>query len=153
VPLSLARKIARALGNTSETTVRELDEAISGYVRDVPQASSTVVTGAAWNDITGKPATFDPLTVVTEDSTALTVTDEDVVLVDDDTAGAQVTITLPAAAEVNYPVRIKKLGTTANVVIDGDDAETIDGTTTITLSSQYQAVTLVSDGNGWHVFA
>jgi hypothetical protein len=75
-----------------------------------------------------------------------------VVLVDDDTAGSTVTITLPAAASNDGRVyHIKKLGTTANVIIDGNASETIDGETTFTLTIQYESIKLVCDGSNWSI--
>jgi hypothetical protein len=63
-----------------------------------------------------------------------------------------VTVTLEAAASaIKRRIDIKKLGGTANVIIDGNGAETIDGATTITLTMQYEAVTLVSDGSNWFI--
>jgi hypothetical protein len=63
-----------------------------------------------------------------------------------------VTITLPAAATAGsgYKYNIKRLGT-ANVTIDGNGSETIDGQTTFVISSQYSAVTVVTDGSNWHI--
>jgi hypothetical protein len=77
---------------------------------------------------------------------------DDVILVDDDTAGAAVTITLPAVATAAKRRRnIKKLGTTAEVIIDGNSTETIDGAQTATLYVQYESVALISDGTEWHI--
>jgi len=87
-------------------------------------------------------------------STTYTVLSTDsVVLVDDDTAAAEVTVTLLAAATAGdgFLLNIKKTGSTANVVIDGNGAETIDGATTATLTSQYESITLVCDGSNWHI--
>ncbi len=79
--------------------------------------------------------------------------DNFVVLVDDDTAGSTVTITLPAVASNTGRVyHIKKLGTTASVVLDGNGAETIDGAPTHTLTTQYDARTIVCDGSKWSIF-
>jgi hypothetical protein len=63
-----------------------------------------------------------------------------------------VTITLPAAATAGagYKYNVKRLGT-ANVTIDGNSSETIDGSATFVLSSQYSAITLASDGSNWFV--
>jgi len=76
---------------------------------------------------------------------------EDIILVDDDAAGGVVTITLPATSRNNAIYNIKKLGTTANVVIDGNTAETIDGGLTATLTVQYESITIYSDGLNWHI--
>lgn len=92
----------------------------------------------------------DTITITT---TAHTVDDNDkVILVDDDTAGSTVTITLPpAASNHGFIYHIKKLGTTANVVVDGDGSETIDGGTTATLTAQYESIMIVSDASSWHI--
>jgi len=91
--------------------------------------------------------------VETVTATSATLGDDDyVILADDDTAGAQITITLPAAASHTGRVYfVKKLGTTANIVVDGNASETIDGNTTHTLSAQFEAINIVCDGSNWHI--
>jgi len=89
------------------------------------------------------------LTVIT---TTHTANRENVVLVDDDTAGAGVTVSLLPAADVRGRIHIiKKLGTTGSVTIDADGAELIDGATTKVLSAQYASVQIISDGSVWHI--
>jgi hypothetical protein len=89
--------------------------------------------------------------VTTVITTTHTAADEHVILVDDDTAAATVTVTLPAAETAKTIYQIKKLGTTASVIIDGDASELIDGALTITLNAQYESVMLVSDGTFWSI--
>ena len=89
--------------------------------------------------------------VTTVTTTTHTAAAEHVILVDDDTAAATVTVTLPAAATANTIYHVKKLGTTAPVIIDGNTAETIDGGLTITLNAQYESVMLVSNGTNWSI--
>lgn len=62
-----------------------------------------------------------------------------------------ITITLPAAATVGaeFTLTIKNVGS-GTITIDGNGSETIDGATTQTLSQQYQALTVTSDGSNWH---
>jgi hypothetical protein len=95
------------------------------------------------------------LTVDVETITGTSATmgaDDYIFLVDDDTAGSTVTITLPAvASHVGRTYHIKKLGTTANVVIDGNSAETIDGGATATLTFQYESIKIVATASGWHI--
>ena len=45
---------------------------------------------------------------------------------------------------------IKNIGTDT-VTIDGAGAQTIDGSTTKTISSQYGSLELFSDGSNWHI--
>lgn len=93
-----------------------------------------------------------PTTSVTGTTHTVTAADT-TILVDDDTAGGAVTISLLAAATAgdNYELTVKKLGTTGNVVIDGSGSETIDGATTATLATQYESVTLVCNGSAYFI--
>ena len=71
-----------------------------------------------------------------------------------DTSGGAITINLPALSGVTAGTEIRvKLKTAGNTLtLDGNSAETIDGSTTYTLTVQNQAVTLVSDGSSnWEV--
>jgi hypothetical protein len=93
---------------------------------------------------------FDVETVT---GTSATLGNDDfVMLIDDDTAGSTVTITLPAVASHTGRVyHIKKLGTTANVIVDGNAAETIDGGATATLTVQYESIKIIANASGWHI--
>lgn len=88
-------------------------------------------------------------TPVTTPSYTVTVTDY-AILVDDDTAGSTVTVTLPPSTD-GLVYHVKKLGTTANVIVDGDGSELIDGALTMTIIFQYDSMMIVGDGTGWHV--
>lgn len=69
-----------------------------------------------------------------------------------DTQSGAVTLNLPAAADAAGQVlTVKRMGTGVNAVtIDGDGAETIDGSATNTdLDAQYDVLTIVSDGSEW----
>ena len=62
-----------------------------------------------------------------------------------------ITINLPAAIDGQQYV-IKKVDSSINTVtIDGDSSETIDGALTKTLTTQYECVTIVSDGTNWFI--
>ncbi|KKN35532.1 hypothetical protein LCGC14_0782660 [marine sediment metagenome] len=89
------------------------------------------------------------ITSVTLDYTALLI--DDVILVDA-SAGA-VIITLPAAADRNGKrYDIKKIDATANTVtIDGNAVETIDDGLIAVLTTQYEAVALISDATEWWI--
>lgn len=81
---------------------------------------------------------------------AYTATVRDAILLCDATAAA-FSVTLPAAAGAEGLILfIKKTDASANAVtIDGDGSEEIDGSTTLSLPSQYDAARLVSSGSGW----
>ncbi len=86
------------------------------------------------------------LTRITVDTTAYSAAAFSAILVDDDTAAGVVTVTLPSPASSDgLFYHIKKLGSTANVVISG----TIDGAGSATLTSQYEKLFVVCDGTAW----
>ncbi len=73
-------------------------------------------------------------------------------LICDATSGA-ITLTLPAASGCSGRIyRIKKVDSSANsVIIDGNGAETIDGAANYTISVQYGATVIQSNGSVWWV--
>lgn len=97
------------------------------------------------------PSTGAAYTVSTK-TTTYTAAAGDVLLCD--ASGGAFTVTLPAAATVSgSSISVKKSDASANAVtVDGAAAETIDGAATLALSTQYEAVTLWSDGTNWWVF-
>lgn len=68
-----------------------------------------------------------------------------------DNAGAAVTVNLPTAAGITGRIYQIKLRGTGTLTIDPSGAETIDGAATHALATQYQSVTIVSDGTNWSV--
>ena len=71
-----------------------------------------------------------------------------------DTSGGAITVNLPALSGVTAGTEIRfKLKTAGNnLTLDGNSAETIDGSATYVLNVQNQAVTCVSDGSGnWEI--
>lgn len=71
-----------------------------------------------------------------------------------DASGGAFTITLPAAATATdgFEVAVIKTDSSTNAVtIDGDGAETINGTTTYALGGQYSAASLRCNGSNWRL--
>jgi len=70
-----------------------------------------------------------------------------------DASSGAVTITLPSALTSSaLEFRVKKIDSSANnVIVDGDGSETIDGATTATITTQYESITLISNGTGWYI--
>ena len=99
-------------------------------------------------NVAAKSADF---TVWTDDATG---SPKDVYLVT--TGASTITVTLPTAttgdASTGRVVTIMKADAGAgSVTIDADGTEEINGSTTVSLSSQYNYRTLVSDGTEWFV--
>jgi len=71
-----------------------------------------------------------------------------------DASGGTFTLTLPlASAAAGREYKVKKIDSSSNVVtIARAGGDTIDGATSVALGSQYQAITLVSNGSNWFLF-
>lgn len=91
------------------------------------------------------------LAVVTK-TAAYTATVSDKTILCDATSGA-FTVTLPATQGLSgITYYIKKVDSSGNAVtIDGNGSETIDGDTTVKITTQYEALLLQTDGSNWHV--
>lgn len=94
---------------------------------------------------------FPPRTVPPT-STILAATDGAIFL---DCSAGPVTFNLTAAASVSGKIFfVQKIDATANAgTLDPNGAETINGASTFTLSRQWSAALIYSDGAAWHVFA
>jgi len=118
-----------------------LDTALYIYIKQKllgrqPQITYTQPTKASFINITASTYTASDITVIYADATSNAIT-----------------ITLPAVASVVDRVyNIKKIDSSVNTVtIDGNSSETIDGSTTVVISSQYDSVTIHSNGNEWFI--
>lgn len=71
-----------------------------------------------------------------------------------DTSGGNVTINLPAVATAGdgFVVTIKRISAGANTLtIDPSGAETVEGSATLSMPTQYTSVMLVSRSTGWFI--
>jgi hypothetical protein len=118
----------------------EIIPAISGEIDKVGNFP------AAWEFARQARASRDFQTI-TADYTA-TLVDHVLVV---SAASAAVTVTLPAVATAAGRVIVVKAKSVAggNITIDGNASETIDGATTLVLSSLYAKATLFCDGVTW----
>ena len=86
---------------------------------------------------------------VTEDATF----QENGIVLADPTSGT-ITLTLPPVeAAINRAFYAMKTDSGSNeVILDGNEAETINGAATVSLTSQYDKAMVVSDGTEWFRF-
>lgn len=114
-------------------------------------APSTPADGQIWLDTSTSGTGTESLALITK-TTGYTATDSDTVILCDAAAGA-LAITLPTAVGRTGKVfYVKKIDATANpVTVDGDGAETIDGATTQVISTQYNAIKIISGGSNWSI--
>lgn len=71
-----------------------------------------------------------------------------------DATGGAVTVNLPATATAGAGriYNVKKIDSSVNAcTLDGNASETIDGSTTVAISVQYQSLTVVSTGTAWFI--
>jgi|GEM_PF-5451711 len=90
---------------------------------------------------------------VGEKTSDYTVTATDAYLLIDATNG-DVVVTLPSAVGISgREYSVKKIDDSANTItVDASSTETIDDSETLVITSQYEAITIVSDGEGWNIF-
>lgn len=124
-------KLPAAIGSTNQVL------SISGVAGTV--ATLTWATPSGGSAITTKTSDY---TVTSNDDTILA-----------NANGGGLTISLPSAATVSAKkFTIKKIDATANVVIvDPNSTQTIDGSLTFNIATQYQSVTVQSDGSNWYI--
>jgi len=69
------------------------------------------------------------------------------------TPSANISVFLPGASECGsgYKYHIKNMASGFTLTIDANSSETIDGSTTVTIANQYEALTLVTDGSNWFI--
>lgn len=93
---------------------------------------------------------FKPTLVTKTGNYTATATDYTIIC---NASGGSFTITLPAAASHTDRVyNIKKIDSSANTItVDGNSSETIDDSTTAILTTQYESITIQSDGSEWWI--
>jgi hypothetical protein len=124
-----------ALGRAS-AGVLEVNNATAGTLRDL-KLRNLIGTGSLATSIAAKTADY-------------TSTANDGTLTFDATTG-NLTCTLETAVGANGRIHvITKIDSSANTVtIDGNASETINGTTTLVLSAQWDKAVIQSDGANW----
>src|SRR6056300_26667 len=69
------------------------------------------------------------------------------------TPSANISVFLPAASSCGsgYKYHIKNMASGFTLTIDANSTETIDGSTTVDIANQYEALTLISDDSNWFI--
>ena len=84
--------------------------------------------------------------------TAHAAGNETIINVNDTTAGADVTVTLPkASVSAGKIYHIKKIGNSYDVIVDANGSELIDDATTATLTIQYESIMIYCNGTSWSI--
>lgn len=92
-----------------------------------------------------------PVKRITSADSPYTQDINDSIIICDSTSGSITINLLPALQWEQKRLSVKKIVAANTVTIDGDSAETIDGTTTKALTTQYSSYELVSEGGSIHL--
>ena len=129
------------LGRYTDLNIKPGSNITLSYTNnDTLKTTDLTITGTGAGGLTRSIATTSVSSVVG----AVASTDYVVI------ASAGVKITLPTAVGNSNLYTIKNTAA-SSVLVAADGAETIDGTNTILLSTQYTAVDLNSDSANWHI--
>lgn len=132
-----------ANNDTDNTTNFDIEYPLTGYGGTPTWAA---LYGSAFDDVDGTLADIVGSDVITTDATADQI---QTLLVD--ASGGAVTVTLPDP-DRNVRVEVKKTDPSANsVTVATPGSETIDGQSSLTISSQYAARTIGSDGSNYFI--
>jgi hypothetical protein len=135
--------------NTSVSGTAILDE--DNMASDSATQLATQQSIKAYVD-TGIAAVASVTVTYSDKSADYTITDVDGIRTIGMTTGAaDKTVTLPTASDnTDRIITVKKVDSGAgDVIIDGEGAETIDGSATRTLAIIYDSLTVQCDGTGW----
>ena len=125
----------------------ELESVGGGIVYVSDEEPANAATNSLWVD-TDDYSRYDVATYTT--STTHPIEDGEVIL-----ASGTITVTLPEIASLTTTagimVFVKNIGT-GTITVAGNGSETIDGSASVSLASQYDVVRLISDGANWGVY-
>jgi hypothetical protein len=116
----------------------------------IQNANSVAITGGTITGVTGISGGWTLITKAFVDSPFMTASDNTILC---NAAGGNMIINLPAAASnANKIYNIKKIDSSGNsITIDANASETIDGTITKSLNTQYESITIQCDGANWYI--
>ena len=122
----------------------------TGVAEVAGTAPSTPATGVVWLDTA--TAGTGTLTSIATITTSTSIDSSYSVVLCNATSGG-ITVTLPSASGHEGRIyHVKKIDASVNaIIVDGADAETIDGELTQTFSVQYESLQIVCDGSNWHI--
>lgn len=129
----------------SDIRVLEIDVSTAPTNGQVPGYDSSTGTWAPTTPAAGGSPSVRQVT-----SSTTVVADDDTILAD--ATSGQINVTLPSATPSGRTLTVKKMDASANaVVLNRAGSDTIDGDTTLYITSQYDAPTIQSDGSRWNI--
>tara|TARA_R110000782_G_scaffold210527_1_gene298573 strand:+ start:387 stop:1628 length:1242 start_codon:yes stop_codon:yes gene_type:complete len=142
-----------SVGSSGEVTPTEFGRlsGTSGLLYSTGGTDVSVADGGTGASTVGaaKQSLQVPTTTITATTYTALVTDSTILV----NESAPTTITLPAAATAGdgFELVIMKIGSSSDVVIDGNGSETINGATTQTLTTQYSNAKITTNGTAWFI--
>jgi len=128
----------------TEYAAASYDDCIAWVNHSVRGKTLYKSNGSAWKIVRGAQPLYERAI-----SALATVQDYDDVVV---CGGTTYTVTLPAASGNSGRVLYIKRNSSGTITIDGNASETIDGATTMSLSTTLQSAVLICDGSNWFSF-
>lgn len=122
----------------------------SGYYGEYYDTPGGLTIDAAGDLLTDGTISGTHLNRVREIASNYSVTIRDSVLLIDASLG-NINLTLPGIVTTGHTINIKKIDASANEVIINGIGNTIDGDATKTITTQYNSITIVSDGSNWFI--
>jgi hypothetical protein len=140
------------LGNGTKSTRLLAGTVANSYTITFPD-DVPAVTGKTIIVDTGGVLSFRYADKFTASKTTTYAATGDETVIPCDATSAGFTVNLPAAASyTGKQLKIIKTDSTTGIVtIDGNASETINGSLTTTLNTQYEAVTIACDGSNWFI--
>jgi hypothetical protein len=124
---------------------------ISSSITNIELGYLSGVTSSIQSQLDGKAAIAD-IYSTNSNSGAFSGVNNETHLIN--TSGGTATVTLPAPSTDVF-IRVKDISgnaNTNNITVNPNAAETIDGSASLILDSDYGSVVLVSDGTNWFIF-
>lgn len=122
----------------------------AGVVQSVVAGTNVTVNSTdPANPIVSSSGGSSSVNVATKTSNYTLTSSNDVVLAD--TSGGNVTLTLPTAVGVSKLFTLKKIASANTMTIATTSAQTIDGSSSIAITAQYESITVASDNSNWDV--
>jgi hypothetical protein len=129
---------------TTEYAAASYQDCIAWVNHSVRGKTLYYSNGSAWKIVRGAQPLYERAI-----SALATVQDYDDVIV---CGGTTYTVTLPAASGNSGRVLYIKRNSSGTITIDGNASETIDGATTLLLSTSLASAVLICDGSNWFSF-
>ena len=140
----IGNSLAAPTGNPSGGSFFWIDSSSNNLIQRKPDGSVV--------DITASASASRPIVTTVSSNTTISITGSEQI-VRGDTTSSNVTTTLPTASGITgHIIILKRISAGTNTwTIDANSTETIDGDLTAVLTTQYESITIFSNGTNWEI--